>query len=196
VGITRPASGTPPGLSSVTGCGLTWTVINAGTNHDAGVTALKLAMAVGVGTASNGTIGITLASANSTGVVWQVLQISGCDLTLPVHTPGVDLNAIQSSSDVGATSFSLTLPTTVQATSAVLGGVVHVAAQEDITAGTNFTRGTNQTMSGPNGAMNYEYKTASLNQTFDASWATSGGYNAYGIEVFAPGGDSVGAIPI
>jgi hypothetical protein len=197
IGICRATGSVPSGLSSVTGNGLTWSLVTGGTSHDAGTTSLKLGIAVGVGTASNGTIAATLTGNSTTGVVWQVLQISGCHLTLPFGTVGTTKNAIQSTSDAAATSFSLTLPNTVNASSAVLGGVVHVAAQEDITAGTDFTRGTSINMATPNGAMNYEYKTANLNTTFDASWATSGGYNAYAFEVFAPdSAPPVGFIPI
>jgi hypothetical protein len=90
---------------------------------------------------------------------------------------------------------SLTLPGTPVVGNAILAGVSHAFA-EDITAGTNFTKGTNVTVSAPDCGLNWQGKTI-LDTTVDATWTSSVGYNAIGVEVQADSGASpVGFIPI
>jgi hypothetical protein len=117
--------------------------------------------------------------ASGTGILWEFVQMAGADPTVPIIATS---NRIQSSSTSAATSMSLTLPATPAVGNAVLAAVCHLAASEDITAGTNFTKGTNATMLSPGACMNWEAKTI-LDTTVDASWVSNVGYNGLGYEV-------------
>jgi hypothetical protein len=159
----------------------------------------KLSCFFGTGTASTGTVVLTPGSATLTGIMWAFVQIPGADTT----TPYILAHRIESTSTSATQSTSLTLPNTPAAGNAVLAAIGHNAA-EDISAGSNFTKGTNQAnMGSPSGGLNYEYKTTSLDTVVDATWATSSGYVAAGIEIAAAGGvggpgatDFMGDIPI
>lgn len=182
-----------------TGLGLTWSGSGlTSTQRDNGAVIMKLLLFKGIGTASSGTVSFSMSNSSSTGVMWSFVQMPGAHTTLPFGSP---INKIESTSTGTATSTSLTLPSSPTAGNAVMGCVAHNAS-ETITAGTNFTKDVGSTtMATPNCAINYEYKTTSLNTTVDASWASTVGYVAAGIEVVAAGGgggivDFMGDIPI
>lgn len=191
---TKASTTSFPLVSSITALGLTWTSVFSTGTLDLTSTAARLELWQGVGTASSGTADITNSNGNCSGMLWEFVQMAGAHLTVPFVTA----NKIASTSTTAATSVSLTLPSSPTVANAILAAIGHTATSEVITAGTNFTKGTDIGMATPSVSLNWEAKTI-LDTTVDASWASTQRFIAGGIEVAAAAAgatDFVGVIPI
>lgn len=125
----RNGSGVPT-VSSVSGCGLTWSLVGSiqwGSNYR------KLFVYAGVGTPSTGAI--TVNYGQSCPSNWVVLELANASVTAPV---------VQSNTNTAnATSITVTLGAFQSPINATMGFFANEGTDNDLSAGSGFTSFTN-----------------------------------------------------
>jgi hypothetical protein len=162
--VVGVGTSTQPTVTSVTGCGLTWTAV-ASVNGDAtGGDRQSTFLYQGIGTPSSGTVTVTIP--NSSRIALNVIDAAGVDGTTPVVQSATNTTAS------GTTSITVTLAAFADATNNAAFGVwgVQNNTANIVTPGTGFTElaETNQ----GDTHLETEWK---LGQDTSVDWSTSGG---------------------
>lgn len=167
--------GGEPAPDSVTGNGITYSLVAASTDATS-VWSASL-WAGSSPTPSAEAVSITF-PAGRTGCLWRVEEWDGSS------TPAV--RQFKVGKDTGnSQAASITLDASPQASSAVAAGFLKNVSGA-FTAGSDFTAGANLSMSTPTSQALTEYDIGPVDAVADCSWATSGVWVGLAVEIGAP----------
>lgn len=176
VGTQRIGAASP--TPTVSGAGLTWTLVNVAENGASPF--WQCAMFVGTGTPSAGTLSISFGGTTEQACSWVVDEFSGINTTTPVIQSAATSNS--------STSTTVTLAAFASASNIAYGAFVH-RVNESITVGSGFSQAGTINGTGPDQRTTTEYKLSS-DTTVDASWSTSNVTSAVACELNVTSGNA------